>query len=149
MKPLSEHLSQLSVQARKTEDRVNQAQSEAREQIQQRREQLQQDMQQALDQARQRIAQVKDEAQTSARSLKAKIDTDFESLREQAQQDRRDFKAWQADNYAGDKEADAAAAIDYAIAAVRMAELQTLDAIDARAQAIGKEAEAQLPPVTA
>ena len=137
MKPLSEHLSQLSVQARKTEDRVNQAQSEAREQIQQRREQLQQD------------TQVKDEAQTSARSLKAKIDTDFESLREQAQQDRRDFKAWQADNYAGDKEADAAAAIDYAIAAVRMAELQTLDAIDARAQAIGKEAEAQLPPVTA
>ncbi len=149
MKPLSEHLAQLSVQAKQTEDRISKAQSEAREQIEQRREKIRQETQQALDRAKQKVAEVKDEAQTGARTLKAKINADLGTLREQARQDRRDFKAWQAANYADDKEADAVAAIDYAVAAVKLAEFQTLDAIAARAEAIGKKVESQLPPVTA
>lgn len=144
MKPLSEHLAQLSIQTKEIEDRVAKAQSEAGDQINQRREQFRQETEQALDRAKQKVSDIKDDAQTSARTLKAKIDADFQNLREQAQQDRRDFKAWQAGNYADDKEADAAAAIDYAIAAVKLAGLQTLDAISARAEAVGKEAEAHI-----
>ena len=144
MKPLSEHLAQLSIQTKEIEDRVAKAQSEAGDQINQRREQFRQETEQALDRAKQKVSDIKDDAQTSARTLKAKIDADFQNLREQAQQNRRDFKAWQAGNYADDKEADAAAAIDYAIAAVKLAGLQTLDAISARAEAVGKEAEAHI-----
>ncbi len=149
MKPLSDHLAQLSVQAKSTEERIAQAQSEAHERIEQRREQLRLETQQALDSVNQKVSQAKEDAQGRARTLKAKIDADFANLKEQAREDRAEFKAWQAGNYADDREADAIAAIDYAIATTKMAELATLDAISARARAIGQEVQADLPPVTA
>jgi len=101
MKPLSDHLAQLSVQAKSTEERIAPAQSEAHERIEQRREQLRLETQQALDSVNQKVSQAKEDAQGRARTLKAKIDADFANLKEQAREDRAEFKAWQAGD-AGD-----------------------------------------------
>jgi hypothetical protein len=50
---------------------------------------------------------------------------------------------------ATDKEADALAAIDYAVAATKIAELQTLDAISARAEADNRSEQIQPIPTLA
>lgn len=78
---------------------------------------------------------MKGDARTRFDSLQAKVDADVDNVKQHASQTRQKFESWQANNYADDKEADALAAIDYAMAATKLAELQTLDAIAARAEA--------------
>src|SRR2546422_54389 len=62
MKPLSEHLAQLSVQTKEIEDRVAKAQSGASDQIKQGREQFRQETEQALGRAKQKASDIKDDA---------------------------------------------------------------------------------------
>jgi gas vesicle protein len=135
MKPLSQKLAELSVEARNTEERVANAQNTARERIEEKREQARAQAQQALGKVTDRVNEVKGEARTRFNGLQAKIDADFENVKQHAAEKREKFESWQAKNYADDKEADALAAIDYAIASTKIAELQTLDAIAARAEA--------------
>lgn len=139
MKPLSEQLAELSVQAKNIEDRARRAQSEAKERLGEKRSQLQQETSAALDKVSQGLARVNADAQTRARQLKAKVESDVEQLKQRAAETGQKFEAWQAGNYADDKEADAAASVDYAIAAVKIAGLAVIDAIDARLQAGAKE----------
>lgn len=149
MKPLSQKLAELSVQAKSAEDHVAKAQTEARESIEQKREQVRQETEQALGKVKQHIDQVKGETRAHFNALQAKVNSDFEELRQQASQNKQKFEAWQAENYASDKEADALASIDYAIAATKYAELQTLDAIAARARAQSTAEHVQVTPTMA
>jgi hypothetical protein len=149
MKPLSQKLGELSVQAKNAEDRVSKAQTEARDRIEQKRDQVRHETEQALGKVKQRFEEAKGETRTRFESLHAKVNADFEQIKKDASEKKSKFEAWQAENYASDKEADAIAAIDYAVAATKMAELQTLDAIAARAQAETKAEQIETSPVTA
>lgn len=149
MKPLSQHLAELSVQARNAEDRVAKAQSQAHEHIEQQRDQVRQETERALGKVKQRFDEATGEARTRFNALQAKVNSDVEQMKERASEPKRKFEAWQAENYASDKEADALAAIDYAVAATKIAELQTLDAIAARANAGSKAEQVQRTPTMA
>ena len=149
MKPLSQKLAELSVQAKHTEDNVVKAQTQAREHIEQKRNQVRRETEQALGKVRQQFEEAKGETRTRFHALHAKVNSDVEQLKQQAQETKGKFEAWQAANYASDKEADALAAIDYAIAATKIAELQTLDAIAARAEAQSRNEQVQPMPTMA
>lgn len=146
MTPLSQKLAELSVQAKYAEDRVAKAQTEVREQVEQQREHVRQEAEQALGKIKQRFEEAKGEARTRFEALQTKATADFQQIRQKATETKGKFEAWHAENYAIDAEADALAAIDYAVAATKLAELQTLDAIVARAQADSK-AEQPSPTV--
>lgn len=149
MKPLSQKLTELSVQAKQTEDTVAKAQTQAREHIEQKREQVRRETEQALGRVKQQFEDAKGEARTRFDALHAKVNSDFEQVKQHAQETKSKFEAWQAENYASDKEADALAAIDYAIAATKIAELQTLDAIAARAEASSRAEQITPAPTMA
>lgn len=149
MKPLSQKLAELSVQAKTAEENVAKAQTEARERIEQKREQVRQQTEQALGKVRQRFEESKGETRIRLEALHAKVNADFEQIKKDASEKKSRFEAWQAENYAGDKEADALAAIDYALAATKIAELQTLDAISARANAQSMAEQIQVTPTMA
>jgi len=149
MKPLSQHLAELSVQAKNAEDRVAKAQSQAHEHIEQQRDLVRRETEQALGKVKQRFEEAKGETRTRFNALQAKVNSDVEQMKQQASESKRKFEAWQAENYASDKEADALAAIDYAVAATKIAELQTLDAIAARANADGRFEQIQPTPTMA
>jgi|KBSSwiStaDraftv2_1062776.scaffolds.fasta_scaffold520603_2 uncharacterized protein YjbJ (UPF0337 family) len=149
MKPLSQKLSELSVQAKSTEDRVAKAQLEVRERVEQQRDQARRDAEEALGKVRERFEEAKGETRTRLEALHAKVNYDFEQMKKDASESKRTFEAWQAQNYASDKEADAFAAIDYAVAATKIAELQTLDAIAARARADTKAEQVEISPTMA
>jgi len=138
MKPLSAKLGELSIQAKNAEDRVAEAQTEMRERLEQKRAQVRTETEQALGKVKLQVEEAKGETRTRFNALRAKVDGDFEQMRQDATRAKGEFEAWQAENYASDKEADALAAIDYAVAATKLAELQTLDAIAARAEAEGR-----------
>lgn len=149
MKPLSTKLSELSVQAKNAEDRVTKAQSAAHERIEQQREEVRQEAEQALGKIKQRFADAKGQTRTRLEGLHAKVNADFEQMKQDASEAKNKFEAWQSENYASDKEADALAAIDYAVAATKLAELQTLDAIAARAEAESKTGQIKPAPTMA
>lgn len=149
MKPLSQKLAELSVQAKSAEERVAQFQTETRERIEQQREHVREEAEQALGKVKQRFDEAKGEARGRLESLQAKANADFEQIRRKASETKGKFEAWQAENYALDAEIDALAAIDYAVAATKLAELQTLDAIVARAQADNKAEQVQPSPTMA
>jgi hypothetical protein len=146
---LSEKLAELSAQAKATEDRLLKAQSEARDRIEQRREQVRHETEQALGKFKQRFQEAKGETRGRFETLHAKVSADFEQMKKDAGEKKRKFEARQAQNYASDREADALAAIDYAVAATKIAELQTLDAIAARAEADSKAEQIQPMPTMA
>ena len=149
MKPLSQKLAELSVQAKTTEERVAKAQSETKSRIDEQREHVRLETEQALAKVQQRVEQSKGEARTRFNALQAKVNSDFAQMKQDVIETKGKFEAWQAENYASDKEADALAAIDYALAATRMAEFQTLDAIAARAESDSRSELIQPAPTMA
>jgi len=149
MKPLSQKLSELSIQAKNAEDRVTRAQTDVREHVKQKRDEVRNEAEQALGKVQQHVEDAKGDARTRFNALQAKVNADFEQMKQDASETKQQFEAWQAANYATDKEADAFAAIDYAIAATKMAELQTLDAIAARAEADSNAEQIEVSPTLA
>jgi hypothetical protein len=143
MQPLSQQLSELSAHAKKAEDRVAKAQSEAKEQFEQQREEARRETEAALNRVDESISRASEGTKTHLAELKAKTDADMQRMRENASERTRKFEAWQASNYATDKAADAQAAIGYAVAAIKIAEVATLDAIDASGRAEIKTEQAQ------
>lgn len=146
MKPLSQQLADLSVQAKNTEVRVSKAQSEAKEHLQQQRQRLRDETEEALEKINTGLTRASADAQVRARQLKSKVESDLEQIKQRAAESGHKFEAWQADNYATDKEADAAACIDYAIVSVKVAELAVIDAIGARLRANDKVDQIQTEP---
>ncbi len=147
MKPLSQQLAQLSVEAKNAEEHAAKAQSDAKEHLERRRDQVQDETRAALDKVSQKLSQAGADTQARTQQMKTKVNSDLEQLKQRSSEQARKFEAWQANNFANDKEADASSAIDYAIAATKLAELATLDAISARAAAESK-AE-QISPIPA
>lgn len=149
MKLLSQKLAELSVQTKNAEDRVARAQTEAHDKIEQQRDQVRQEAEAALGTVKQRFEEAKGETRARLEGLRIKVNSDVEQMTKHADEGKRKFEAWQAENYASDKESDAIAAIDYAIAAAKMAELLTLDAISARSRATNKAGQVQPTPTMA
>ena len=135
MEPLSQHLSELSAQAKKAEDRVARAQSETKERLEEQRAEVHREAEAALNRVKEGVARASDGTKEHFAQLKSKVDADMERIGENASARKTQLEAWQANNYANDKTADAQAAIGYAIAAVKMAEVATLDAVEARGRA--------------
>jgi hypothetical protein len=135
MKPLLQNLAELRVQAKHAEDRISRAQSDPKERADETLSRLCKEAEQALEIVQQRVAQSREEVRTRFEPMHAKLNSDFDRLRRQASEKRQKLELWQAKNQADDKEIEALAAIDYAIATTKIAELQTLDAIRARAEA--------------
>jgi hypothetical protein len=143
MPPLSQQLAELSNQAKKAEDRVAKAQSETRERVEESREKAHREAQAALGRVNDSVSRASEGAKTRFAQLKSKVDTDFQQIEANASERKTKFESWQADNYASDKLADAEAAINYAIASVKLAEVATLDAIDAQVRADVKADQVQ------
>jgi len=135
MEPLSQQLEQLSAQAKKTEDRIAKAQTETKERVQQHLDEAHREAEAALNKVNKDVERTSEGTKDYFAQLKAKTDADMERMREDATNRKTKFEAWQANNYANDKAADARAAIGYGIAAIKVAEVATLHAIEARARA--------------
>lgn len=143
MKPLSQQLADLSAETKKAEDRAAKAQSETKERVEQKREEAHREAEVALDRVNDKVSRASEGTKTHFAEVKAKAGADLQRLRDNAHARAQKIEAWQANNYADDKLADAEAAINYAVAAVKLAEVATLDAIDARGQAESKAENAQ------
>jgi hypothetical protein len=143
MQPLSKQLAELSVEAKKAEDRVSKAQSEVKDRLERQRDEAHREAEAALNQVKDDLSRASEGTKTHLAQLKSKVDGDMERMREDATARKTKFEAWQANNYANDKAADAQAAIGYAVAALKMAEVASLDAIDARGRAEIKADQAQ------
>jgi hypothetical protein len=143
METLSQHLSELSAQAKKAEDRVARAQSETKDRLEEQRAEVHREAEAALDRVSEGLARASEGTKMHVTQLKSKVDADLERIREDASARKTKFEAWQASNFANDKAADAQAAIGYAVAAVKMAEVASLDAIEARGSAEIKAEQVQ------
>ena len=143
MKALSHQLADLSVRAKAAEDRINAAQAEARERVDARREQIEHDVEGALNRVEQGFSDARTQVKSRFGALQAKVGSDFQSLKDRIARSKRETEIRVADNYAEDMAYEAVLAIDYATAAIGMAELAALDAIAAR-----EEAEAELVTAT-
>jgi len=143
MQPLSQELSELSVQAKKTEDRIANARAETKERVEQHLEKAHREAEAALNRVNEDVQRASEGTRAHFEQLRSKVNTDMERMKEDASARKAKFEAWQADNYANDRAADARAAIFYAVAAIKMAEVATLSAIDARGRAEIKADETQ------
>lgn len=149
MTALSQKLADLSVRTKTAEDRIAKAQTETHERIEQQRDKVRAEAELALGKVSKRFEEGKAENHTRFQALRAKVDADIDNLKQNASHTGDKFKAWQSDNAASDRETDAIAAIDYAVAAVTIAEFQTLDAIAARSRADNKLEQSQPAPTMA
>lgn len=142
MPTLSEQLARLSASARRTEDNFARAQAQAKEDFEHSRRTARETAREAIDELNREVANVRDATNRRWEGFKAKLHADAERLKEDIARDRRDFTAWQKENYAEACEEDAMLAIDYAAASIAMAESAVLDAVEARKEALVAEVAA-------
>jgi hypothetical protein len=143
MEPLSQQLSELSAQAKKAEDRIARAQSETKGRVQSHLDEAHREAEAALKKVNEDVERASEGTKTHFAQLQAKVNSDIERMKEDAANKKATLEAWQADNYASDKAADARAAIAYGIAAIKVAEVATLNAIEARTRADIKAVQAE------
>ena len=146
MKRLSENLEALSQRARRIEDAVAAARSEAQDKLDERREQLRVDAGRAIEKVEAAIASAPEQAAEELAALKSKIDADKERIKAQLEELPRQVKPQEAEGRAEDLELHAAVSVDYAIATIAQAELAILDAVAARREA--EEAKLEPHPMT-
>jgi hypothetical protein len=148
MTPLSVQLANLSAAAKRAEDNFARAQAEAKEEFDHTRRLAREQAKEAIEDLGRKVANVQDATSAHWQAFKAKLQADGQRLKEDIAQDRREFSAWQKENYAQVCEEDAMLAIDYAAASIAMAENAVLDAVEARQQAYAAES-ALASPATA
>jgi hypothetical protein len=134
-KKLSEHLADLSVRAKKTEDAVSAAQTEAHEKLMARREQARAAATAAVEKVNQDVKSVGDTAARKLSAVKAKIAADMDTLKAAVAKGKHDLDVKSAEHDAERLEREADFAIDYAIASVEQAGLAAIDAIAGRVNA--------------
>jgi hypothetical protein len=134
-KPLSEHLADLSVHAKKAEDAVAAAQKETHDKIMSRWEQARADATVTTEKVNQQILSAGASVAKDWNARKAKIAADMDALKAKVVRKKRELDARRAEKEADRLDWDADLAIDYAIAAVDQARLAVLDAIAGRIQA--------------
>jgi hypothetical protein len=133
-KKLSEHLADLSIRAKKMEDAVAAAQTEADEKVMARREQARAAATAAVEKVNQDIKSVGDTAARNWTAVKAKIAADRDTLKAAVAEAKHDLDVKGAENRAARLEREADFAIDYAIASVEQAGFAAIDAIAGRAK---------------
>ena len=134
-KKLSVHLAELSVRAKKTEDAVAAAQTEAHDKVVARREQARAAATAAVEKVNQNVKSVGDTAARNWSAVKAKIAADKDALQAAVAQAKHDLDVKSAEKHAERLESEADFAIDYAIASVEQAGLAAIDAIAGRVEA--------------
>ena len=134
-KKLSEHLAELSVRAKKTEDAVAAAQTEAHDKVMARREQARAAATAAVEKVNQSVKSVSDTAARNWGAVKAKVAADMDALKAAAAQAKHDHDVKSAEKHAERLEWEADFAIDYAIASIEQAGFAAIDAIAGRVKA--------------
>src|SRR6516165_10317360 len=115
-KKLSEHLAELSVRAKKTEDAVAAAQTEAHDKIVARREQARAAATAAVEKVNQNVKSAGDTAARNWGAVKAKVAADMDALKADVAQAKHDLDVKSAEKHAERLEWEADFAINYAIA---------------------------------
>ena len=136
MTSLSQQLADLSARAQRSEENFRRAQTEAQEDFEHARRTAREQAKEAIEDLDRKVANVQDATSAHWQSFKEKLRADTKHLKEDVEQDRREFSAWQKENYAQVCEEEAMLAIDYAGAAIAMAESSVLDAVEARREAL-------------
>ena len=134
-KKLSEHLAELSVCAKKAEDAVAAAQTEAHDKVVARREQARAAATAAVEKVNQNVKSVGDTAARNLSAVKAKIAADMDALKADVAQAKHDRDVKSAEKHAERLEWEADFAIDYAIASIEQAGFAAIDAIAGRVKA--------------
>ncbi len=135
-RPISEQLSDLSVQAKKAEDDFAASKKETHDKIAARREQLRASATQSVEKLKQDMQSASSAVSSSFDALKAKVSADADTLKANVKQWKKELDAERAENRADELEWEASMAIDYAISAVEQAKLAAIDAVIGRQEAI-------------
>ena len=136
VKPLSEQLAELSVQAKKAEDDFAAAKKETHDKMVARREQLRTAATQSVEKLKQDMKSAGSAVSSDFSALRAKVSADGETLKANVKRWKKDLDAKRAENWADEMEWEAGMSIDYAISAVEQAKLASIDAAIARQEAI-------------
>ena len=136
VKPLSEQLAELSVQAKKAEDDFAAAKKETHDKMVARREQLRTTATRSVEKLQQDMKSAGTAISSDFSALQAKVSADGETLKANVKRWKKDLDAKRAENWADEMEWEASMAIDYAISAVEQAKLAAIDAAIARQEAI-------------
>jgi len=136
VKPLSEQLAELSVQAKKAEDDFAAAKKETHDKMVARREQLRTTATRSVEKLQQDMKSAGAAISSDFSALQAKVSADGETLKANVKRWKKDLDAKRAENWADELEWEASMSIDYAISAVEQAKLAAVDAAVARQEAI-------------
>ncbi len=136
LKPLSEQLAKLSVQAKKAEDDFAAAKKETHDKMVARREELRATATQSVEKLKQDMKSASSAVSSDFSALQAKVSADGETLKAKVTRWKKDLDAQRAENWADELEWEASMAIDYTISAVEQAKLAAVDAAIARQEAI-------------
>ena len=136
VKPLSEQLAELSVQAKKAEDDFAAAKKETHDKMVARREQLRTTASRSVEKLQQDMKSAGTAISSDFSALQAKVSADGETLKANVKRWKKDLDAKRAENWADEMEWEAGMSIDYAISAVEQAKLAAIDAAIARQEAI-------------
>ena len=136
IKPLSEQLAELSVQAKKAEDEFAAAKKETHNKMVARREQLRTAATQSVEKLKKDMKSAGSAVSSGFTALQAKVSADGETLKANVKRWKKDLDAKRAENWADELEWEASMSIDYAISAVEQAKLAAVDAAVARQEAI-------------
>jgi hypothetical protein len=135
VKPLSEHLTELSVHAKSAEDAAASAPKEAHDKVAALQEQAREALTKAVDKVNQDIKSAGESATKNWNAVKAKIAADMTSLKDDVARTKHKLDVKRADQRAQQLEKDAAVAIDYAITSIEQVKLAVLNAVEGRVRA--------------
>ena len=136
VKPLSEQLAELSVQAKKAEDDFAATKKETHEKMVLQREQLHAAATQSVEKLKKDMKSAASAASSGFSAFQAKVSADGETLKANVKRWKKDLDAKRAENWADELEWEASMSIDYAIFAVEQAKLAAIDVAIARQEAI-------------
>ena len=136
VKPLSEQLAQLSVEAKKAEDDFAATKKQTHDKMVAQREQLRAAATQSVEKLKQDMKSARSAVSSGFSAFQAKVSADSETLKANVKHWKKDLDAKRAENWADELEWEASMAIDYAISAVEQAKLAAIDAAIARQEAV-------------
>jgi hypothetical protein len=136
VKPLSEQLAELSVEAKKAEDDFAATKKQTHDKMVAQREQLRAVATQSVEKLKKDMKAAGSGVSSGFSAFHAKVSADGETLKANVKHWKKDLDAKRAENWADELEWEAGMAIDYAISAVEQAKLAAVDAAIARQEAI-------------
>jgi len=136
VKPLSEHLSDLSLHAKHVEDEIAAAKKETHDKVVARRERVRAAAAKTVENLQVEMKSAGDVVSSSFAALKGKVSADADALKSSVSSWKKELDATRAERRADRLEFEASAAIDYAISAVEQAKMAAVDAVIGRREAL-------------